>query len=219
MIAVDAGSPVARWSLTVWDSRGSALRTFDGRGSLPAAIRWEGDDGTSFPESGQAGTYQLEVRFVDATRVTSPRRLFVVDSGDRTGTADPEPFRAKPHVSINGAPATIGSLGRFADHVDDLAVRSLVISMSDSLGQSVETIVPIPHLEILDATEIRVLPRESIDQHWLTATAATGGGSPAQQPIALMTGVAARTEPRNVVELNGSEIPLGPDGSIDTEIP
>jgi uncharacterized repeat protein (TIGR01451 family) len=127
-------------------------------------------------------------------------------------------FRTEARVEINDSPIEIGSLGRFTARIDDISVRELTVVMSDSRGQSVETRIPIPHFEILEPAGIRMLPQDAVDTSWIRQ-ASTGEAEPGPSPIALMTGLAGRTDPGNVVEIDGVEVPLSEDGSIETVFP
>ncbi len=74
--SVLAGAGVARWTLTVEDGRGGAVRRLSGEGAPPPSIEWDGtgDDGRVV-SGGEIYAYRIEAELADGGRVSSPTRL------------------------------------------------------------------------------------------------------------------------------------------------
>ncbi|HEU4402060.1 MAG TPA: OmpA family protein, partial [Candidatus Polarisedimenticolia bacterium] len=79
-LTIDPANGVAGWAMTILDQNGAPFRVYQGKGAPPARLTWDGrsDDGTLVTAGGIYG-YQLEIRFKDGTRSTSPRRVFGVN--------------------------------------------------------------------------------------------------------------------------------------------
>ena len=74
------GPSVDRFTLTVSDSHGQAVKVFEGQGTPPPHLSWDGicDDGKIVP-SGGLYAYQLELRYGDGSVAKSTKRLFGVN--------------------------------------------------------------------------------------------------------------------------------------------
>ena len=71
---------VESWSLIITDSGGQPIRTLHGQGAPPASLSWNGDtdDGRTI-EGGQIYQYQVDLRYPNEGRSSSPPRLFGVN--------------------------------------------------------------------------------------------------------------------------------------------
>ncbi|NNF50385.1 MAG: DUF11 domain-containing protein, partial [Woeseiaceae bacterium] len=115
-----------------------------------------------------------------------------------------DPHRQPPSVSINGRSLDIDERGRFAGELElDAASDSMHVLLGTSQGRTVETVVPLPTIEVLSPIGTFSIPFDN------DVPGDTGR---------LMTELAARTEPGNTVEVNGERVEVDSEGRFATDI-
>ncbi len=115
-----------------------------------------------------------------------------------------DPYRQPPSVSINGRPLNVDDRGRFAGELDAAeAGDSMRVLLGTSQGRTVETVIPLPTIEVLSPTGAFSIPFDN------DVPGDTGR---------LTTELAARTEPGNSVEVNGARVEVDSEGRFVADI-
>jgi uncharacterized repeat protein (TIGR01451 family) len=114
--------------------------------------------------------------------------------------------RTQPVARINGETMELGNYGRFAAQVPSDGVDELKVEVQGSQGRSVQTVIPLPRLEI----------------HAPTGGTTVGEGHPRNGCSISAAGVACelrgRTDPGATLSLNGREILAGADGTFSSNL-
>jgi uncharacterized repeat protein (TIGR01451 family) len=158
---------------------------------------------SQFVARGLADERPIASNLLPEGRALNRRVEIRADLEETVGGALADQFRTTPHVTVNGETIQVGELGRFSVPIQGASVREVAIALSDSLGQSYEAKIAVPHFEIHEPDGVQVLP---------PSAAGDGDGT-----LGLMIGLAGRTDPRNTVEVDDVVTPLGPDGTLDMQ--
>ncbi len=125
--------------------------------------------------------------------------------------------RTAPSVSINRAPVSIDSFGRFSEKIESSG-DSLAFEMQDKQGRSVRTVVPLPTVTLLT-------PSDEMQVALDDTTAQQAGEKPAQAAgVALAKGIEVpysikgQTEQGNQLKIDGREVPIGKDGRFALDL-
>ncbi len=136
------------------------------------------------------------------------------------GTRATAQYQGSPSVKINGSAVEVGAFGRFAGQVTDPAASRVAIEMVDSKGRTVHTEVVVPSIEILEpagtVTVARGAASGTCKASPLTEFAAVNAAG-ADAP-AMACSLRGRTEPGNVVEIDGKPVTVAADGSFGTAV-
>ncbi len=75
-----SAAEVDQWNCLIMTNNGAVFHTITGKDGLPESIAWNGRTENNEPlEGGNVYHYQLEVRFSDGSKASSPRRVFGVN--------------------------------------------------------------------------------------------------------------------------------------------
>ncbi|MCP3978221.1 MAG: DUF11 domain-containing protein, partial [bacterium] len=126
-----------------------------------------------------------------------------VEETERTNILDV--YRGTPQVRINGSDVPVEEHGRFRTQVDDTELEDLHIEMQSSEGRLANASVPIPALAIEGAAGRFTVP---------FGKSANGCNVPAAESAsdAVSCRFAGRTDPGNVVELEGRPVAVDEEG-------
>ena len=115
-----------------------------------------------------------------------------------------DPYRQPPSVRINGSDFDVDASGRFAGELDvEPTNDSMRVLLGTSQGRTVETVVPLPTIEVLSPSGAFSIPFDN--------DVPGDAGK-------LTTELAVRTEPGNTVELNGKRVDVDSDGRFVADI-
>jgi hypothetical protein len=163
---------VRAWTLRVLDGGGGDVHRVVGRGAPPAAWTWDG----------HGAACRLEVEYEGDLRVGSALRPL-------PGAAVPPGEAA---ASVQRVPVGLDGYGRFSRRVADPRVDTLRVELRGADGRTLERAVPVPSIELNEATSPRIVGRDEEE----------------------VPGLLGWTDPRNAVEVDGAVIALDDRGAI-----
>ncbi|MGB5512457.1 MAG: OmpA family protein, partial [Woeseiaceae bacterium] len=115
-----------------------------------------------------------------------------------------DPYRQPPGVRINGKDFGVDDNGRFAGELaSDQVNDSMRVLLGTSQGRTVETIVPLPTIEVLSPSGAFAIAFDN--------DVSEDGGR-------LTTELAAQTEPGNTIELDGEPLEVDSEGRFSADI-
>ncbi len=126
-------------------------------------------------------------------------------------------YRTEPEVRINGSSVFVDSYGRFSTNVDDSDTHELDLYVRNAQGRTVETQVKIPSLEIIEPRGDKVMPYGSEGDQYRMLVSSEKEMTGKDETL-MAHQLAGRTEPGNVVELDGIPLTVESDGTFRAEL-
>jgi uncharacterized repeat protein (TIGR01451 family) len=187
----------------------SALRFLVTEAHLPQdrfVVRWYGES-RPLASNEYAETRALNRRIEIKGQVDDVKRSKLYDQ-----------YRTQPSVKINGKSVKVDPNGRFSHEVADKSVKRFDIEVKNLRGQSYNTTIAVPTVEILNSAEKIMLPYgDSVSGYQINSH---GSGQPAGEQKNLVTyDLKGKTEAGNSVEIDGTTVPVNPDGTFQAALP
>jgi len=110
-------------------------------------------------------------------------------------------------VAMNGMALDVDDWGQFSETLNTAGDDSVNLQMIDNIGQSIETTVKLPRLHLDAPVEAQYQPFKDGDPR-----RATPGPEPPAAEYAYRLG--GKTDPGNVVAIDGNAVPLASDGGF-----
>ncbi len=182
------------------------------RAALDYLVQVEGLPAERFQLFGYGESQPLEDNGSAAGRRTN-RRVEIKGSLTETERASLEAtLLPTPVVRIGGDSVIVGPSGRFHHEADARGLDSLELYVANERAQSLSVTVPLPTLEILQPLGEARLPFGSRTDQYRVASGADEADALVEYVIA------GRTDPGNVLELDGEALAVGDDGLFRTTV-